>query len=85
VRVQGTITYYYPKSMVILQDETAAFAFSPGHQPVAVGDRADAIGIPFIDNGFLTLKLGQVRSTGAAAPIIPVPVTWDSWLREALL
>jgi len=78
VRVQGTITYYYPKSMVILQDGNRSLrVLTPGINPLRVGDRADAIGIPFIDNGFLTLKLGQVRSTGAAAPIIPVPVTWD--------
>jgi diguanylate cyclase (GGDEF)-like protein len=78
VRVQGTITYYYPKSMAILQDGNRSIrVLTPGINPLSVGDRADAIGIPFIENGFLTLKLGQVRSTGAAAPIIPVPVTWD--------
>ncbi len=42
-----------------------------------MGDRVEAIGIPFVDNGFLTLKLGSIRTLGAAAPIQPQPVTWD--------
>jgi diguanylate cyclase (GGDEF)-like protein len=78
VRVQGTITYYHPSSMAILQDGPRSIrVLTSGINPLRVGDRADAIGIPFIENGFLTLKLGQIQSTGAADPIVPVPLTWD--------
>jgi len=78
VRVQGTITYYHPASMAILQDGSRSIrVLTSAINPLRVGDRADAIGIPFIDNGFLTLKLGQIRSTGTAASIIPLPVSWD--------
>ena len=78
VRVQGTITYYHQGSMAILQDGNRSIrVLTSAINPLRVGDRADAIGIPFIDNGFLTLKLGQIRSTGAATPIVSLPVTWD--------
>ena len=78
VRVQGTLTYYHPASMAILQDGTRSIrVLTSAINPLTVGDRAEAIGIPFVDNGFLTLKLGQIRSTGSAAPIVPVPVTWE--------
>jgi diguanylate cyclase (GGDEF)-like protein len=78
VRVQGTITYYQPASMAILQDGSRSIrVLTSAINPLRVGDRAEAIGIPVIDDGFLTLKLGQVRSMGAAALVIPVPVTWE--------
>jgi diguanylate cyclase (GGDEF)-like protein len=78
VRVQGTITYYHEASMAILQDGSRSIrVLTSAIYPLKIGDRADAIGIPFIDKGFLTLKLGQIRSTGAAAPIDPVAYTWD--------
>ena len=78
VRVQGTLTYYQPLSMAILQDGARSIrVLTPRIDPLRVGDHAEAIGIPFVDNGFLTLKLGQIRNTGAAAPIVPAPVSWD--------
>jgi len=78
VRVEGTITYYQPASMAILQDASHSIrVLTSAINPLRVGDRGEAIGIPFVDNGFLTLKLGQIRATGAAGPIVPVPVTWD--------
>ena len=78
VRVQGTITYYQPDSMAVLQDgDRSIRVLTPSITPLRVGDRGEAIGLPFVDNGFLTLKLGEIRSMGAAAPIMPAPVTWD--------
>ena len=78
VRVQGTITYYQPASMAILQDGSRSIrVLTSAINPLLVGDRTEAIGIPIIDDGFLTLKLGQVRSMGVGVPISPVPVTWD--------
>ncbi len=78
VRVEGTITYYHQASMAVLQDGNRSIrVLTPEVDPLRVGDRAEAIGIPFVDNGFLTLKMGAIRSTGDAAPIVPVPVSWD--------
>jgi diguanylate cyclase (GGDEF)-like protein len=78
VRVQGILTYYQPASMAILQDGSRSIrVLTSAINPLHVGDRAEAIGIPFVDDGFLTLKLGQIRSTGPAPPLVPVPVTWE--------
>ncbi|MGB6688756.1 MAG: GGDEF domain-containing protein [Terracidiphilus sp.] len=78
VRVQGTITYFYPAYMAVLQDGNRSIrVLTPEIDPLRVGDRAEASGIPEVDDGFLAVKLGKIRSTGAAAPIAPLPVTWD--------
>jgi diguanylate cyclase (GGDEF)-like protein len=78
VRVQGTLTYYHQTSMAVVQDGGRSIrVLTPQIAELRVGDRVEAIGIPFVDNGFLTLKLGEVRSTGRAVPIEPRLVTWD--------
>lgn len=78
VRVTGTLTYFYPMVMAILQDRNRSIrVLTPQVTALHVGDQAEAIGIPFVDHDFLTLKLGQIRSTGAAAPVEPVLLSWD--------
>lgn len=78
VRVEGTITYYHQTQMAVLQDGLRSIrVLTPEIDPLQVGDRAEAIGIPFVDNGFLTIKMGAIRSTGVAAPVVPVVVNWE--------
>ena len=78
VRVTGTLTYYFPSVMAILQNGNRSIrVFTPEVAPLRVGDRAEAIGIPFVENGFLTMKMGNIHTTGAAAPVEPVLLNWD--------
>ncbi|MGB8261324.1 MAG: GGDEF domain-containing protein [Terracidiphilus sp.] len=78
VRVEGTLTYYQPASMAVLQDRDRSIrVLTPEITPLRVGDLAEATGIPFVDNGFLTLKLGTIRSKGAAQAVVPNPSDWD--------
>lgn len=78
VRVEGTLTYYRPTSMAVLQDgDRSIRVLTPQIDPLSVGDRVEAIGIPFVENDFLTLKLGEIRRTGSAAPVEPRAVGWD--------
>lgn len=78
VRVEGLITYYHQGRMAVLQNGSRSIrVLTPQLDPLAVGDRAEAIGIPFVDNGFLTLNMGEIRTLGPAAPVIPASVTWD--------
>jgi diguanylate cyclase (GGDEF)-like protein len=78
VHVTGTLTYYYPTSIAILQSgDRSIRVLTPQITPLHVGDGAEAIGIPFVDQGFLTLRLGDIRDAGAAAPVKPVTLTWD--------
>lgn len=78
VRVQGSLTYYHQTAMAVLQDGNKSIRVLTSQiDHLKEGDRAEAIGIPFVDNGFLTLKLGSIRTLGTAEPIKPQPVTWD--------
>lgn len=78
VRIQGVITYFQPGRMAVLQDGPLSIRiFTPTIETFGVGDRAQAIGEPSVDNGFLTLKWGDLRTTGGSAPITPVRVNWD--------
>jgi diguanylate cyclase (GGDEF)-like protein len=78
VRVSGTLTYYYPSAIAILQNGNRSIrVFTPEVTPLHVGDHAEAIGIPLVDSGFLTLKMGNIRTTGVAAPIVPVLCNWE--------
>jgi diguanylate cyclase (GGDEF)-like protein len=78
VRVEGVLTYYHPSQMAVLEDGARSIrVLTPELDPLRVGDHVAAIGIPFVDNGFLTLKMGAIQTLGKAAPVLPVPVTWD--------
>jgi diguanylate cyclase (GGDEF)-like protein len=77
VRVQGIITYFYPTQMAVLQDGSRSIrVLTPTIDQLSVGDQAEAIGIPTVENGFLTIKSGDLRSTGTIAPVSPLPVDW---------
>ncbi len=78
VRVEGVITYYHQAQMAVLQNGSRSIrVLTPEIDRLEVSDRAEAIGIPFVDNGFLTLKLGAIRSLGAAPAVAPAPVSWN--------
>lgn len=76
VRVHGTITYYQPGSMVVLQDGPRSLCIRLlGRNDLRVGDVADATGIPDVHEGFLTLTQAEVRDTGIYNPVSPQPST----------
>jgi diguanylate cyclase (GGDEF)-like protein len=78
VRIQGVITYFYPSQMAVLQDGGRSIrVMTPTIERLNIGDRAEAIGIPSVDHGFLTLRSGDVRSIETAAPVTPTPGAWD--------
>jgi diguanylate cyclase (GGDEF)-like protein len=78
VRVEGVITYFYPTQMAVLQEGRRSIrVLTPTIERLHVGDRAEAIGIPAVDHGFLILKSGDLRSIETAAPVTPLPVTWS--------
>jgi diguanylate cyclase (GGDEF)-like protein len=79
VRVHGTITYYQPGSAVVLQDGAKSIWISTKtHNPLRVGDEADATGFPDVHDGFLNLVHGEVRDTLVFNPVTPLPATWKS-------
>jgi diguanylate cyclase (GGDEF)-like protein len=78
VRVRGTITYFHQPNMAVLQSGNHSLRiYTPTINPMRVGDLAEATGIPMVDDGFLTLRWGNLRSLGGAPAITPSPLTWD--------
>jgi diguanylate cyclase (GGDEF)-like protein len=78
VRVQGTITYYQPGAVVVLQDGSKSlWIMTQSIAPLRIGDRADATGFPGLHDGFLTLTGGEVHDAQISAPVDPRPVTWS--------
>jgi diguanylate cyclase (GGDEF)-like protein len=77
MRIHGTITYYQPGSALILQDDAKSMWVSTStYAPLRVGDTADAVGFPDVQNGFLALTRSEIRDSSVASPIIPSLFTW---------
>jgi diguanylate cyclase (GGDEF)-like protein len=77
MRVRGVVTYYEPGDSVVLQDGKKSIRVLLGSTPeVHVGDLADAIGYPDVQNGFLTLTQGEVRDDGIPSEVTPVLANW---------
>lgn len=78
VRVSGVVTYHEPGSTAVLQDGThSLWIMTRSFVPLRIGDRADATGFPAANDGFLQLTGSEIRDSGVAEPIAPLPVTWQ--------
>jgi diguanylate cyclase (GGDEF)-like protein len=87
IRVQGTITYYEPGSVVVLQSAGGSLWIKTGTSlPLRIGDLADATGFPGImvadqarsaNDGFLTLTHGEIKDSGVQMPVAPPLATWQ--------
>ncbi len=77
MRVHGTVTYHEPGQSVVLQDGNRSLRVSTqSASDVQVGDLADAIGFPDVQNGFLTLAQSEVRDDVVKAPVMPALYRW---------
>ncbi len=79
VHVAGIITYFQPGQMAVLQEGNRSIrVMTRSLEPLNVGDRAEAIGEPSVDNNFQVLQWGDFRTVGGGeAPVNPVLVNWD--------
>jgi len=78
MRVHGTITYYQPGSALVLQDGLkSVWVATRSYAPLRIGDTADAIGFPDVQNGFLALARGEVLDSSIVASIMPSVFTWQ--------
>jgi diguanylate cyclase (GGDEF)-like protein len=76
IRVHGVITYYQPGSTLVLQDGLkSAWVTTSSYQPLEIGDEADAIGFPDVQNGFLKLAQSEVQDHLVHAPVTPSLLT----------
>ena len=77
-RVHGTITYYQPEAALVLQDGSkSVWIATETHDALRIGDAADAIGLPDVQNGFLMLTQSEIRDSSVQAPIVPPLFTWQ--------
>ena len=77
MRVRGTITYYQPGAALVIQDGSRSlWVNTESWNPLHVGDVADVIGFPTVDDGFLKLNRGEVRDTLVQAPVTSALFTW---------
>ena len=78
VRVEGTLTYYRQTVMAVLQEGSKSIrVLATQADRLKLGDRVEAIGVPFAEDGLLTLKMGMLRSVGTGSAVTPQLVTWD--------
>ncbi len=77
VRVRGTITYYQPGSVVVLQNGVnSLWVSTQTSEHLQIGDIADATGFPDTHGGRLTLAHAEVRDSQLEAPVQPQPASW---------
>lgn len=77
VRVHGTITYYQPDSAVVLQDGPKSLWIAVHtHEPLKIGDEADATGFPDARDRLLTLIDGEIQDSHIFQPVTPQRATW---------
>jgi len=77
MHVRGTITYYQPGAALIIQDGSRSLWINTqSWNPLHVGDVADVIGFPTVEDGFLKLNRGEVRDSLVQAPVSPALFTW---------
>jgi diguanylate cyclase (GGDEF)-like protein len=77
LRVHGTITYYEPGVALVLQDGyRSVWIGTQTYNPLRIGDIADAIGFPDVENGFLRLTRSEVHDSLVQSPIAPPLFSW---------
>ena len=77
VRVHGVITYYQPGAAVVLQDGARSIWISTRtHEPLQLGDEADATGFPESRDNVLTLSDGEIQDSHISMPVKPQQATW---------
>ncbi len=77
VRVEGTITFYDPGSAVVLQNGAKSLWIeTKNEQPMTIGDKATASGLPAVRNGLLTLTHAEVEDSRVNSPVAPDRIGW---------
>jgi diguanylate cyclase (GGDEF)-like protein len=78
VRVEGTVTYYLPGAAAVLQNgDKSLWIETKYQQPLKIGDRATASGLPAVRDGLLTLTRAEVEDSRTYSPVTPQHVGWD--------
>jgi diguanylate cyclase (GGDEF)-like protein len=72
IHIHGTVTYYEPGHALVLQNgNNSAWVSTSSFLPLQLGEAADAIGFPDVQNGFMKLTHSEVKDRGLREPVIP--------------
>jgi diguanylate cyclase (GGDEF)-like protein len=78
IKVTGTITYYEPGSMLVLQSgDKSLLVTTQFEQPARIGDLATVTGFPDVQNGSLVLTGGAINDTNSASRVAPIRSSSD--------
>jgi len=78
IQVRGTITYYQPGSMLVLQDGSKSlWVMTETQAPLRIGNKAEAIGFPTVHDGFLALADAEVQEKQEYEPVVPQMEDWQ--------
>lgn len=81
MRVSGTLTYYRPGQIAVLQNGSSAIRVETHYgAPLRVGDTVEATGFPGVAQNQIELTHGELRPSGRAIPIAPRPLHWKDVL-----
>lgn len=77
LRVHGTVTYYEPGSLAVLQNGAGSLRVSVlTSEPIGIGEVVEATGFPDLHDHRLLLDHAEIRRTGRWAAVKPQPATW---------
>jgi diguanylate cyclase (GGDEF)-like protein len=77
LHVHGVITYFQPGLSIVLQDGSKSLWIQTRtHDPLRIGDLAEATGFPDLRGRLLNLIDGEIQDDHIQAPITPFPATW---------
>ena len=77
VRVHGIITYYQPGTAIVLQDGSKSLWIATHtHEPLQIGDQADATGFPDAHDRLLTLTDAEIQDSHILEPVLPQLKSW---------
>jgi diguanylate cyclase (GGDEF)-like protein len=77
-RVSGTVTYYQPGAMLVLQSgERSLRIFSRESELLPIGSVVSATGFPDVIDNYLALLRSEILPTGQMSPVAARPVKWQ--------
>lgn len=79
IKVTGTITYYEPGAMLVLQNGNKSLLVTTQFEkPARIGDLATVTGFPDVQNGSLVLTGGAIDDSNSPSPVAPVNASPDA-------
>ncbi len=78
VHVTGTLTYYVPTELAVIEHHGRAMLVETGvGAPIAAGTPVEVTGFPEVVGGSVRITEGQIRATSDGSQVTPTPIDWE--------